>query len=269
MNDRSRDQPWCLDETQVLLTVRGIPLSWADRGPWLHYTASGTGQQRMPQHARRKRDNAAASPRKTKQTTTVPAPAGEPPQLEEQEEERKKSRLYLLLFVPILLLIASDSLVTFLYVRALDPLYGSVPIDLYIDKVVWAATIIGAFGPVPPLWLSFAVFGGLVTLIPTSSYWVALYTGRIENPAIGATVTHLIVLFPVIYIGVSLVKRITVWRRDSFILFTRSQYLGCIRGIYNRKYHYALYDPSSVCYERYRSSTSLEQLDNFVSLQIL
>ena len=51
------------------------------------------------------------------------------------------------LFVPILLLITSDSLVTFLYVRALDPLYGSVPIDLYIDKVVWAATIIGAFGP--------------------------------------------------------------------------------------------------------------------------
>ncbi|KAH9999948.1 hypothetical protein BJV77DRAFT_975493 [Russula vinacea] len=163
----------------------------------------------MPQHARRKRDNAAASPRKTKQTTTVPAPAGEPPQLEEQEEERKKSRLYLLLFVPILLLIVSDSLVTFLYVRALDPLYGSVPIDFYLDKVVWTATIIGAFGPVPPLWLSFAVFGGLVTSIPTSSYWVALYTGRIENPAIGATVTHLIVLFPVIYIGVSLVKRIT------------------------------------------------------------
>jgi hypothetical protein len=214
----------------VLPTVRGIPLSYghsAGRGCRL-LSASGTGQQRMPQHARRKRDNAAASQRKIKQATTVPAPSGEPLQLEEQEEERNKSRLYLLLFVPILLLIASDSLVAYLYVRALDPLYGSVPIDLYIDKVIWVATIIGAFGPVPPLWLSFAVFGGLVSSIPTSSYWIALYTGRIENPAIGATVTHLVVLFPVIYIGVSLVKRITVWRCDSFLLFTRSQYLGRI-----------------------------------------
>jgi hypothetical protein len=224
----------------------------------------------MPQHTRRKRDNAAASQRKTKQATTVPAPSSEPPQLpQEQEEETKKSRLYFLLLIPILLLIASNSLVTFFYIRALDPLYGSVPIDLYIDKVVWAATFIGAFGPVPPLWPSFAVFGGLVTSISTASYWAALYTGKIENPAIGATVTHLVVLFPVIYLGVSLVKRITVCTRDSFLLFTRSQYLGCIRGLYIREYHYTLYDPSSVCYERYRFSTDLEQPDSFVSFRIL
>jgi hypothetical protein len=127
------------------------------------------------------------------------------------------------------LLIASNSLVTFFYIRALDPLYGSVPINLYIDKVVWAATITGAFGPVPPLWPSFAVWGGLVTSIPASSYWVALYTGRIENPAIGTTVTHLVVLFPVIYVGVSLVKRITVWTHDGFPLsFTCSRSLGYI-----------------------------------------
>jgi hypothetical protein len=169
----------------------------------------------MPQQARKRRDNAAASPRKTKQATTVPAPSREPPPVE-QGGERNKSRLHLSLFVPILLLIASNSLITFFYIRALDPLYGSVPINLHIDKVVWAATIAGAFGPVPPLWPSFAVFGGLVTSIPASSYWAALYTGRIENPAIGTAVTHLVVLFPIIYIGVSLVKRITVWTHDPF-----------------------------------------------------
>lgn len=171
----------------------------------------------MPPQARRKRDNA-ASHRKTKQTSIFPASsqARELPQVRPEGEERKKSRLYLALVFPILLLIASNSLVAFLYIRALDPLYGSVPTNLHIDKVVWAATIAGAFGPVPPLWPSFAFLGGLVTLIPASSYWTALYTGRIENPAIGSTVTHLVVLFPVVYFGVSLVKRITVRTHDYY-----------------------------------------------------
>lgn len=176
---------------------------------------------KMPQQARRKRDNAAASQRKTKEATTVPVPsqARELPRVQPEGEERNKSRLYLALVFPILLLIASNSLVAFLYIRALDPLYGGVSINLHIDKVVWVATIAGAFGPVPPLWPSLAVLGGLVTLIPASSYWIALYSGRIENPAIGCTITHLVVLFPVIYFGVSLVKRITVWTHDSFLRF--------------------------------------------------
>ena len=199
-------------------------------------TASSTGR-RMPQQTRKKRDNAAAS-KKAKQAATTPVPSrdSELPQAQDtisaptQHEERKKSHLYLSLIVPIILLIATNSLVAFFYIRALDPLYGSVPINIYIDKVVWAATIIGAFGPVPPLWPSFAIFGGLVISIPTSSYWVALYTGRTENPAVGATATHLVVLFPILYFGVSLVKRITVRLHDSFPLFsTRSQYLGYIR----------------------------------------
>jgi hypothetical protein len=172
----------------------------------------------MPQQARRKRDNAAASHRKTKQTSTVPAPS-QARDLPQVQPEGKKSRLYLALVFPILLLIASNSLVAFLYIRALDPLYGSVPTNLHIEKVVWVATTAGAFGPVPPLWPSFAVLGGLVTLIPASSYWIALYSGRIENPAIGSTVTHLVVLFPVIYFGVSLVKRITVCTHDFFLRF--------------------------------------------------
>lgn len=176
---------------------------------------------KMPQQARKKRDNAAASHKKTKQTSTVPAPsqAHELPQVQPEGEERK-SRLYLALVFPILLLIAYNSLVACLYIRALDPLYGSVPTNLYIEKVVWVATIAGAFGPVPPLWPSFGALGGLVTLIPASSYWIALYSGRIENPAIGSTLTHLVVLFPVVYFGVSLVKRITVWTHDSFLRFS-------------------------------------------------
>lgn len=172
----------------------------------------------MPQQTRRRRDNAAASQRKAKQTATVPVPSRELPQRQPEGEEHK-SPLYILLIVPVLLLIASNSLVTFLYVRALDPLYGTVPVNLHLDKIVWAATTAGAFGPVPSLWSSFVVFGGLVASIPVSSYWVALYTGRVDRPVIGSLFTHLVVLFPVVYFGVSLVKRISVWTYDPFLGF--------------------------------------------------
>ncbi|KAI9467085.1 hypothetical protein BJY52DRAFT_1236380 [Lactarius psammicola] len=135
----------------------------------------------MPPRPRKMRRDAAQS--RGKESKAVPIsdkPAG-PSQAQRKEP---KSRLYILLVFPILLLMMLHSLVTFLYVRALDPL------------VVWAATFTGAFGPVPSLWPSFAIQGGL-----------ALYAARINGPSLGSTLTHLVVLFPVLYIGVSMVKR--------------------------------------------------------------
>lgn len=184
----------------------------------------------MPQQSRRKRDSAAASQKKAGKTQAVPVPSQELPQ---PQVEEHKSYLYVALLIPVLLLIVSNSLVTFLYALALDPLYGSVPVNLHLEKVVWVATIAGAFGPVPPLWPSITILGCLIASIPTSSYWTALYTGRIGNPAIGSTITHLVVLFPVVYVGVSLVKRMMVWICDSSLVFlTCSQYLDDIRGSY-------------------------------------
>jgi hypothetical protein len=161
----------------------------------------------MPPRPRKKRHAATPSQRKEKQTAAVLDQAEEPSQI---QGEKHKSYRYILLLIPILLLMVLNSLVAFMYTRALDPLYGSVTVNLHLDKVVWAATILGAFGPVPSLWASHAILGGLVTSIPVSFYWTAVYTGRINNPALGSTATHLVVLFPVIYLGVSLVKRTTV-----------------------------------------------------------
>jgi hypothetical protein len=175
-----------------------------------------TRLRKMPQQPRRKRDNAAASKRKAGNTVTAPLPPRELPQ---PRGEERKSHLYLLLVFPIVFLIASNSLVTFLYALALDPLYGSIPVHLHLEKVVWAATIAGAFGPVPSLRPSLAILGCLVVAIPASSYWTALYTGKIGDPLIGSTITHLVILFPVIYFGVSLVKRVTVRTYDSSPVF--------------------------------------------------
>jgi hypothetical protein len=176
----------------------------------------------MPQQPRRRRDNTAASQRKAGNIAAAPLPPQELPQLRREE---RKSHLYLLLVFPIVFLIASNSLITFLYALALDPLYGSIPVHLHLEKVVWAATIAGAFGPVPSLRPSLAILGCLVSAIPASSYWIALYTGRIGNPLMGSTITHLVVLFPIIYFGVSLVKRITVRTHDpSPVFLARLQY---------------------------------------------
>jgi hypothetical protein len=162
---------------------------------------------KMPPRPRKKRHNATPSQRKEREAVPVLVQAEEPSQ---PQGEKHKSYLYIMLVIPILLLIALNSLVTFLYIRALDPLYGRAAVNLHLDKVVWAATIMGAFGPVTLLSSSLAVLGCLVASVPVSCYWTAVYTGRINDPALGSTVTHLVVLFPVIYFGVSLVKRITV-----------------------------------------------------------
>jgi len=200
--------------------------SVASRAAYTHLAAVNrwhrTRLRKMPQQPRRKRDNAAASQRKAGNTAATPLPPRELPQPRRGE---RKSYLYLLLVFPIVFLIASNSLITFLYALALDPLYGSIPVHLHLEKFVWAATVAGAFGPVPPLRPSLAILGCLVTAIPASSYWTALYTGRIGDPLIGSTITHLAVLFPVIYFGVSLVKRITVRTYDpSPVFLARLQY---------------------------------------------
>ncbi|KAI0254761.1 hypothetical protein BJV78DRAFT_1182797 [Lactifluus subvellereus] len=158
----------------------------------------------MPPRPRKKQHNAAPSQRKERVTSPVLGQAKEPSHF---QGEKHNSYRHIMLVIPMLLLMASNSLVTFLYTRALDPLYGRVAVNFHLDKIVWAATITGAFAPVPSLSSSLAILGGLVASIPVSFYWTALYTGRLDDPALGATATHLVVLFPVIYLGVSLVKR--------------------------------------------------------------
>jgi hypothetical protein len=167
----------------------------------------------MPPRPRKPRRDAAKS--REKENTAVHI-SDEPAGPSQTQKKEPKSRPYILLVFPILLLLVLNSLVTFLYIRALDPLYGNVPINLHLDKIVWAATFAGAFGPVPPLWPSFAIQGGLVASIPISSYYTALYAARTNSPSLGSTLTHLVVLFPVLYIGVSMVKRMVV---RSTILF--------------------------------------------------
>ncbi|EMD40933.1 hypothetical protein CERSUDRAFT_111514 [Gelatoporia subvermispora B] len=98
------------------------------------------------------------------------------------------------------------SLVTFAYRRYLEPLYGSGPTNHHFTKVVWAACIAGSFGPTLPILPATLTAGLLLLAMPNSAYWVAVYSGRLGDPVWGPVITHLVVIAPVLYIGVTLVK---------------------------------------------------------------
>lgn len=118
--------------------------------------------------------------------------------------------VHILLIFPLFTIIAALSLTTWLYGRALEPLYGSVPTNLHLDKVIWAASILGTLGPAPPLWTSVAVMGTFFCSLPNLAYWVPLWTARWHNPVFGPVATHLLVLFPVAYSGIAIVKNLVV-----------------------------------------------------------
>lgn len=102
------------------------------------------------------------------------------------------------------------SLVTYNYKHALEPLYGNAPVNLHLTKIVWAASILGTFAPSVPISRATLGLGLLLYALPHSSYWVAVYTGRMGDPIWGPVATHLIVLLPILSLGVAIVKALQV-----------------------------------------------------------
>ena len=109
-----------------------------------------------------------------------------------------------------LVVLATTSVATFGYLRALQPLYGTAARDYHLNKVVWAACIFGSLAPTIPAWPAVLVGGILLSAMPMSTYWVAVLTGRLGDPVWGPVVTHLSVIGPVIYLASALVKALQV-----------------------------------------------------------
>ncbi|KAK0206700.1 spermidine synthase [Desarmillaria ectypa] len=91
------------------------------------------------------------------------------------------------------------SLVVFIYERALVPIYGSVPTNYLLDKILVAALVISA---VQPFTLSLSqkafFFALLFAAAPNATYWVAVWSARSRNPVWGPAVTHVVVLVPMV-----------------------------------------------------------------------
>ena len=109
-----------------------------------------------------------------------------------------------------LVVLTALSLVTFGYQHALEPLYGSAPTQWHLNKIVWLSCIVGSFAPTLPMLPTLFVGGVLLTAMPYTSYWVAVYTGRMGNAIWGPIATHLVVLAPILYLGLTIIKGLQV-----------------------------------------------------------
>ncbi|KAA1466507.1 hypothetical protein DENSPDRAFT_831357 [Dentipellis sp. KUC8613] len=178
----------------------------------------------MPPQPRRKQGAMSSSSKtaragdkkaQTQPVTSQPTPTPRMTATTAAQPKKKQSATTVLLVFPILAVLAGLSLTTFLYRRVLDPLYGGVPTQRHLDKIIWAASITGGLAPSLPGWLSLLVSGILLCAMPNTSYWVALYTGRWGDPVYGPLVTHIVVLFPVMYFGVSLIRKMVLYIEAS------------------------------------------------------
>lgn len=107
-------------------------------------------------------------------------------------------------------ILVSLSLITFAYRRYLEPLYGSGPTNHHFSKIVWVGCIAGSFGPTLPILPAAFAAGVLLLALPNSAYWVAVYTARFGDPVWGPVITHILVIVPVLYLGVAIVKALQV-----------------------------------------------------------
>ncbi|KAL6305826.1 S-adenosyl-L-methionine-dependent methyltransferase [Sparassis latifolia] len=105
-----------------------------------------------------------------------------------------------------IVVLISLSLTVFAYRHELEPIYGVAPTNLHLNKIVWLACGLGSFLPTLPL--SYAVFAGgvLLSLLPNTAYWVAVHTARMGDPVWGPVATHMVVIVPILYLGVAIVK---------------------------------------------------------------
>ncbi|KAI0335636.1 hypothetical protein GY45DRAFT_1317006 [Cubamyces sp. BRFM 1775] len=119
--------------------------------------------------------------------------------------------------VGAILVLLGLSLVTYAYKRALEPLYGSAATNQHLTKVVWASCLLGSFAPSVPISRATLGLGLLLYALPHSSYWAAVYTGRMGDPIWGTVATHLIVLLPILSLGVAIVKALqeAPYRKDD------------------------------------------------------
>ncbi|KAG6335107.1 hypothetical protein ID866_3976 [Astraeus odoratus] len=102
------------------------------------------------------------------------------------------------------------SLFSVAYKRALDPLFGSIPTEKYLDRVVHTCTVLGVLFPKPTIGQTLLYLATLVQFASHSTYWVSVFAARYGDPIAGPLAPHTLVLAPIVFLSVSLMMRINV-----------------------------------------------------------
>ncbi|KAI6135041.1 hypothetical protein EDD17DRAFT_513507 [Pisolithus thermaeus] len=91
------------------------------------------------------------------------------------------------------------------YKRALNPLFGSVLTEQYLDLVVYGCAALAIIFPKPATRRILLGLAVLVQIGPHSTYWVGIYAARYGGSATGPLVCHILALAPVVYLSTSLI----------------------------------------------------------------
>ncbi|KXN89518.1 Spermidine synthase [Leucoagaricus sp. SymC.cos] len=124
------------------------------------------------------------------------------------------------------------SLVLLAHQRILNPLYGSYPTLYSLDTVISVAIIASVLKPFTLKrrwnWLAAAL---LLTTAPNSSYWVAVWAARGRRPVLGAGLTHVVIVAPLVFIFTNFVAE-KVWPRITLLNgVSESQILLMLAGL--------------------------------------
>jgi hypothetical protein len=122
------------------------------------------------------------------------------------------------------------SLALFAYERSIEPLYGSVSTAYYLAHVLYGASTVAYFAPAPSLAVSQFILAALLCAAPTTTYWVAVLTGRYGDPKLGPLVTHLIVVAPIFLVGTSMHLNVSPYSVFRTLHFEagKSTFKGCL-----------------------------------------
>ncbi|KAI6130337.1 S-adenosyl-L-methionine-dependent methyltransferase [Pisolithus croceorrhizus] len=112
------------------------------------------------------------------------------------------------------------------YKRALDPLFGSVLTEQYLDLVVYSCTALAIIFPKPATRRILLGLTVLVQIAPHSTYWVGIYAARYGGSATGPLVCHILVLAPVVYLSTSLIMCFGVSYHHCFLFLGILAYAG-------------------------------------------
>lgn len=91
------------------------------------------------------------------------------------------------------------SLARFAYERAVIPLYGSVPTQFLLNKIILATILIAAVTARRPSTRDLLLSSGGLYAAPLTTHWVAVLTSRWRDPIWGPAITHVIVFAPIAY----------------------------------------------------------------------
>jgi hypothetical protein len=158
----------------------------------------------------------AGSPAQPRTPVEIDDASQQHPKLEE-EEETVDVVTKIIMIAKACLLLAAGSLFNVALQLALGPLYGSAPLASNYKSISLAGPVLSGFIPeissTSQIWNErnvLGILGVMVLLSPSTSFWIAAWTGRMGSVSLGPAISLAVLLLPTSILIVVLIKHCLV-----------------------------------------------------------